>query len=586
MKRFIALLLAALLLLCTSSAIDIIDLGQIGTVPDDGSEPIFGDSGSQIVRIGLYYGSSALANANLQNVTGYGGGYQVGHFSSDGQFTAVGHISEIEITMSADNTYNVELYDSYTNFSEAEAAASLYNGGFPAFDNGVYRVRIGSYSNYNNAAATAQQFGAGVSAASGSGYRIRETNTGETLFEYANGSQKLGILPRGNGIDKAQTWFKGYKYYGGFEYRLDSDGRLAVISVVGLEDYIKGVIPYEMNASWPVEALKAQALCARTYALYNLGYHKSRGFDLCNSTCCQVYYGTKSATENSDAAVEQTAGMCITHNGKMIDAVYHASNGGATENSENVWTSAFPYLRAVRDDYEALTSTTHTDWGTEITKSEITAILKSKNYACTSITHAYAEYTKAGNVGKLVFVDASGKKLTFTGESCRTILNTSAYGTVTYSQRFIFEDQSNPRITSVSELSKPDGTTPGGAGLGSAISGLLRVLTSGKTTQVTEKYGTQIPVLSSSGISYASALTTISGLDGSIDTADPSVSEVDVTSLPVPTSSGNTFIIRGAGHGHNVGMSQFGAKGMAEYGRTAEEIIKHYYTGVEITQMY
>lgn len=107
------------------------------------------------------------------------------------------------------------------------------------------------------------------------------------------------------------TWFRGYRYYGGFEYQRVSGGNINVINVVDLEDYVKCVIPWEMSKDWPVEALKAQAVCARTYAVCQTK-HRAQGFDICATTHCQVYQGTAASGANSDAAVDQTTGSSST----------------------------------------------------------------------------------------------------------------------------------------------------------------------------------------------------------------------------------------------------------------------------------
>ena len=104
------------------------------------------------------------------------------------------------------------------------------------------------------------------------------------------------------------TWFKGYKWHGGFEYRRVTGGNINVINVVNIDDYVKGVLPYEMSPSWPLEALKAQAVCARTYALLQTKHYKSYQFDVCNTTDCQVYYGTNKASSLSNQAVDETKG--------------------------------------------------------------------------------------------------------------------------------------------------------------------------------------------------------------------------------------------------------------------------------------
>ena len=98
---------------------------------------------------------------------------------------------------------------------------------------------------------------------SGNGVVVTETGSGSVLFRFDESGYCFGVRPKGR---DTETWCKGYKYPGGFEYRCNDNGTLTVINVVDIEDYVKGVVPYEMDKDWPLEALEAQAVCARTYA--------------------------------------------------------------------------------------------------------------------------------------------------------------------------------------------------------------------------------------------------------------------------------------------------------------------------------
>ena len=117
-------------------------------------------------------------------------------------------------------------------------------------------------------------------------FQVSDTATGKVLYTSQQGADHLAIRP-----NSALTWFKGYKWNGDFVYRRASGNNLTVINYVGLEDYVKGVLPYEISADWPAEAQKAQAVCARSFAL---GTHKhtSAGYDLCNT--CLLYTSTSS----------------------------------------------------------------------------------------------------------------------------------------------------------------------------------------------------------------------------------------------------------------------------------------------------
>ena len=127
-----------------------------------------------------------------------------------------------------------------------------------------------------------------------------------------------------------------------------------VINYLDLEDYLLSVVPSEMPSPWPLEALKAQAIAARSYALANLGKHGSAGYDLKDNIEDQVYLGVKSEADSTNEAVNSTKGLVMKYNGKPICAYFHSCSGGSTERAENVWHSAVPYLKAVIDfDQEA-----------------------------------------------------------------------------------------------------------------------------------------------------------------------------------------------------------------------------------------
>ena len=266
---------------------------------------------------------------------------------------------------------------------------------------------------------------------SGNGVTVTETRSGEVLFQFRDNGYCLGIRPMGR---HTETWCKGYKYPGGFEYRCNADGTLTVINVVDIEDYVKGVVPYEMDKDWPLAALEAQAVCARTYAVKTR--HPSLGFDVCAGTDCQVYYGRNRATDMTDAAVDNTAGEMIYYGGKPADTVvYCASNGGATEDAANVWSS-IPYLVGKKDPYEAKTNIPNYNWSVTYTADELTWILEQKGYSIGTVKNVYvAEFTPMGNVSKVTF-EGSRDSVTVKGETCRTIFYSSTYNKSVKSQRF------------------------------------------------------------------------------------------------------------------------------------------------------
>ncbi|HEV7744289.1 MAG TPA: SpoIID/LytB domain-containing protein [Pyrinomonadaceae bacterium] len=141
--------------------------------------------------------------------------------------------------------------------------------------------------------------------------------------------------------------FDDRPYRGRIEVFTNTRGALTVVNVLGLEDYVKGVVPNELSAGgYPLlEAHKAQAIAARTYALRNRGQFMSQGYDLLPTTRSQVYRGLVSENSLSSRAVDETRGIIATYNGEPINALYTSTCGGRTEDAGNIFNNAVPYLR-------------------------------------------------------------------------------------------------------------------------------------------------------------------------------------------------------------------------------------------------
>lgn len=141
--------------------------------------------------------------------------------------------------------------------------------------------------------------------------------------------------------------FDDRPYRGRIEVFTNTRGALTVVNVLGLEDYVKGVVPNELSAGgFPLlEAHKAQAIAARTYALRNRGQFMSQGYDLLPTTRSQVYRGLVSENSLSSRAVDETRGMIATYDGEPINALYTSTCGGRTEDAENIFNNAVPYLK-------------------------------------------------------------------------------------------------------------------------------------------------------------------------------------------------------------------------------------------------
>lgn len=137
------------------------------------------------------------------------------------------------------------------------------------------------------------------------------------------------------------------KWYRGNFIVYNRSGALTIINHVDIEDYIRGVVPSEMPSRWTYEAHKAQAIAARSYALANIGKRASCGYDLKDTPEDQAYGGASAEAASTNKAVEDTKGIVLIYNLKIIPAYYSASAGGQTSSSAEVWTRNLPYLQSV-----------------------------------------------------------------------------------------------------------------------------------------------------------------------------------------------------------------------------------------------
>lgn len=416
----------------------VVQIGQTGTT----TEPTTAPDGANVtvkystVRIGLYYYYSTLRDssqpkASLENKVG--SGYTFGYYDSSRVFHELGSTTVTQLTMVPDvNTavtagtvgcYHIKLPGTYADFYSAQTAASQYTGGFPAWCNGTYYAMLGNYQSSAEASSAMSSLGVSGEVYTGSSRCVAVTKTGTTsiLFEFDYGTTANFAVRPVSTSGKAITWFKGYAYYGDFEYYRYVSGTLTVINVLPLEDYIKGVVPYEMTASWPLEALKAQALCARTYFAANAGRYSNYGFDVTADTYSQAYRGTTGANSSSDSAVDVTAGRYITYNGSLCTTFYYSSDGGGTEDSENVFTTALPYCRGVIDPYEdavPATMNSRKSWSVQFSSAELLAKINGKGYTLCDIASVTPAYSDTNNVISLTFTDSAGKAATVSKSSC------------------------------------------------------------------------------------------------------------------------------------------------------------------------
>ena len=222
----------------------------------------------------------------------------------------------------------------------------------------LYQVRIGDFLTRSEALRfikTLNQQGVGEA------WILREEVTAEKShplwvlvgdkLETLNNETVIYFIPTDQ---ESYLFYKGTQYRGIFVLRASPKG-LVLVNTLNLENYLTGVVPEELSPDrfHGYEALKAQAVAARTYAIRNLGLNRDLGFDLCDTAKCQVYGGLSAERAESNRAVEETKGEVALYKGKLINALYTSTCGGMTEDIENVFEGqAQPYLKSTECTYE------------------------------------------------------------------------------------------------------------------------------------------------------------------------------------------------------------------------------------------
>lgn len=252
----------------------------------------------------------------------------------------------------------------------------------------------------------------------GSVYTVKNSS-GTVVY---TSTSKVAIRPVSSA--KALTRVNGgNRYYGAFEFSyVRSNGAFNLINYVNIEDYVKGVIPYEYGPSWPAETLKAAAITARNFVMsYDWSIYSSYGFDIVSTV--QVYSGRgKSYSESyfsgTDSAVNATKNVYLTYssNGtkRLCETYYFSSDGGATEDSAHIWGGSQSYLIGKIDPYEAAASSLASNYTYSITNSrtgsKMTALASSLGLSTIAKDGIKVEtYSDTGNVCRIVITDVNGK---------------------------------------------------------------------------------------------------------------------------------------------------------------------------------
>lgn len=300
-------------------------------------------------------------------------------------------------------------------------------------------------------------------------------------------------------------------------------GGLTVVNLVEVETYLRGVVPSEMPASYPLAALQAQAVAARGQGLAKAGRHQAEGFDLCADQHCQVYGGATSETLRSDQAVATTSGEVMVYEGRLADTLYSATCGGHTANNEDYWTDAppLPYLRG-QPDFEPGDKVNYSFPLTEARLSD------------------YLKYAPAVNCNQPAY--SEGEKIRWWSVARR-------------------EEVERSLRAEVSDFGALLDVRVGDR----AASGVVRRLDVIGTRRLAKVHG---------GPAIRRAL-------GDLNSASFAIQAFrDKDGTPV------AFAIWGAGWGHQVGMCQVGAAGLADRGWEYRQVLSKYYPGCQLERRY
>lgn len=319
---------------------------------------------------------------------------------------------------------------------------------------------------------------------------------------------------------------------------------LVVINTLPVEEYLYGVIPMEISPAWPEEAVKAQAVAARTYALYNQAKHHDDGYDITATTEDQVYGGYDIEDSRSNKAVDDTRGLVMTYQGRLVAAYFHSSSGGYTENSENVWGTYFPYLRAV-PDYDQHSPQFH--WQRQISVTELERALTSAGYHVGSLQGIVlspllpppvqaSDRGVSGRVMAMKFLGDAGS-VVLTGNQVRKLLGLPS---TLFDVTIITPVKDDPQFV------------------------------------ITDSYGDRVS----------------KRIDIEIPPREEKVAVAGRSDMRlIANHAGAVIQFNGYGWGHGLGLSQWGAKAMAEQAPKDDptyfkRILQHYYQNVNIVPVY
>ena len=402
---------------------------------------------------------------------------------------------------------------------------------------------------------------------------------GATLASSGKGALRVGKASMSLPVTitgKSPLAFNGRRYRGSFRV-IPSGAGITLVNTVNLEDYLRGVLKMEVNPAWPTEAVKAQAIVSRTYALRSIQNNKGKGgFDLDDTVLSQVYRGVNAEDKRADQAINATRGVVALHGGKTAFTPFHSDSGGSTADVATVWGGVIPYLKGVKETFSA--DSPNAQWEVRLSAQQVEKALRQAGVNIGALKELkVGDKDSFGRVNTLIAVGTQGtqpvKSHTFRMAAGSNVVKSTVFS--------IDSGGGNP---SPGQLNPGPGTSfplpPGGKAVKDVPS---------SNTPMSAAEEQQLTSLTEQGVFNGEELMDMlmnpekrkGYLVRALRTKKPAPPSVP---QPPAASSGN-FVFRGKGWGHGVGLSQWGAKALAEKGWDHKKIIQFYYPGVTLGKM-
>ena len=333
-------------------------------------------------------------------------------------------------------------------------------------------------------------------------------------------------------------------------------GRLKVVNHLGVEKYLASVVGSEMPKSWPMAALKAQAVAARTYALQQVD--KKDFYDINSTVANQVYLGIEAETESTRRAVANTRSLVLTYQGRLINAVFHSSSGGATEASGAVWKQQMPYLVSVPShDHHSPYSEWRMKFDPNELKDAFSEIGGAKN----------VQVLSSSNTGRVLTARVDGPRgdLELTGHELRRRLGLKS---TLVSFAMISEE---PVVNT--QASKP---------ASSVGIKFVSPLNNNKQTSIFSRRNWTLTDYRPGHVDHTLLFPPPLPSPNDVSVQPPPLLVWKTPPPLPPLLKKNVLLVKGSGSGHGVGMSQWGAHGLAHKGIDFRKILTYYYKNVEI----